>query len=823
MFLLILLSILSLVCSQFQVFNYTYEFLGKPYEFCYKNAKPCCPTNVNATSFRLIDYLYTPDYTSNFTDFLPDGFLLTGFNYTILGSFQNVPPHQLSAMIGQNSTSLKEMRTVMSVIFNGDAVQTDIVPKPNECCPLLGCYCPNCQYLLTMASENCDVCNGYIYDGNNSLTISVASGRIVASKATVTLTAVNATIVVTDLAPPAGTDLCFTNLPFIVWVHGKFYPFLFNYSYIYVCNWTKNGSPLFQYWANIINSTHAICDVPQPLTGATGTILTLTFSLVTYTNVNPQPITSQPFNYMLYHEPILSLLQPASGSPDGGDVVSFIGSGFFSSKALKIKFGDYRPFLDAHFVNETIITCIAPKQIGTSRVVVVSISENGGMDWTTGAQYTYLSIVPPAPIYPLWGNTFVWISITAGGCFLFVAIVISGYIFYRQNCVRGRELDILESIDSSVVIDFSEVELKERIGRGSFGDVFRGFWRYSEVAVKKIAITSDESVLQEILKEAKLMGVLRHPNITQLMGVCIRHPDICIITEFISRGNLYRVLHLPNIVIALEHLRGFALGVCKGMAYLHGAKIMHRDLKCTNILVDKDWNCKVSDFGLSRSVGDTTMTACGTPCWAAPEVLRNSHYSYEADVFSFGVCFWEMVTQQYPYHGRAPYQVVIAVATKGLRPEIPDSTPVDFSTIMTQCWLENPSKRPSFGDLIEAFTAMKLPKPFSAHPKISRKANPEKAPINSSDAPYRISSDPSPRSSRHSGLDGLPQSILDIANSLTNSAPPSPHIGNQSINTNFEQGDLLGDVLGSNTVTNNDEFEEVHFGLPRDDSVDDNI
>lgn len=118
---------------------------------------------------------------------------------------------------------------------------------------------------------------------------------------------------------------------------------------------------------------------------------------------------------------------------------------------------------------------------------------------------------------------------------------------------------------------------------------------------------------------------------------------------------------------------------------------------------------------------------------------------------------------------------------------------------------------------------MKLPKPFSAHPKISRKANPEKAPINSSDAPYRISSDPSPRSSRHSGLDGLPQSILDIANSLTNSAPPSPHIGNQSINTNFEQGDLLGDVLGSNTVTNNDEFEEVHFGLPRDDSVDDNI
>src|SRR5690606_31236227 len=82
-------------------------------------------------------------------------------------------------------------------------------------------------------------------------------------------------------------------------------------------------------------------------------------------------------------------------------------------------------------------------------------------------------------------------------------------------------------------------------------------------------------------------------------------------------------------------------------------------------VIESPINTLVSDFGLSRSVNDvTTMTACGTPCWAAPEVLRNSHYSFEADVFSFAICFWEMVTLKYPYHGRPPYQVVIAVTTK---------------------------------------------------------------------------------------------------------------------------------------------------------------
>ncbi len=144
--------------------------------------------------------------------------------------------------------------------------------------------------------------------------------------------------------------------------------------------------------------------------------------------------------------------------------------------------------------------------------------------------------------------------------------------------------------------------MKERIGRGSFGDVYRATYRHAEVAVKKLP-DLNEMLIVELIREAKLMlsalslfilicRTLRHPNVVQFMGVCTTKPDICLVTEFISRGSLYKILHSPNIDLAPEHLRRLALDTCKGMAYLHAARIIHRDLKTHNLLVDKNWTVK---------------------------------------------------------------------------------------------------------------------------------------------------------------------------------------------------------------------------------------
>jgi serine/threonine protein kinase len=89
------------------------------------------------------------------------------------------------------------------------------------------------------------------------------------------------------------------------------------------------------------------------------------------------------------------------------------------------------------------------------------------------------------------------------------------------------------------------------------------------------------------------------------------------------------------------------------------------------LLVGEHWNVKICDFGLSRlkQVG-TTLTACGTPCWTAPEVLRNEHYSEKADVYSFAIVVWECLTREDPFAGMPPFHVVFVVGTQNARPEV---------------------------------------------------------------------------------------------------------------------------------------------------------
>jgi len=205
---------------------------------------------------------------------------------------------------------------------------------------------------------------------------------------------------------------------------------------------------------------------------------------------------------------------------------------------------------------------------------------------------------------------------------------------------------------------------------------------------------------------------LRHPNVLIFLGVCTEVPDICIVCEYMERGSLYDILHDSHYLISDEHIRKFCMDTAKGMSYLHQERIIHRDLKSHNLLVDQFWKCKVSDFGLSRRIEDElsgTMTACGTPCWTAPEVLNNEKYGEKADVYSFAICLWEMCTREEPYHGRPPFRVVVAVATEGLRPTIPDDCNVFYRTLMTNCWSAYPDERPSFDEILDELEMVSFP------------------------------------------------------------------------------------------------------------------
>ncbi|KAG9133843.1 hypothetical protein Leryth_023155 [Lithospermum erythrorhizon] len=203
------------------------------------------------------------------------------------------------------------------------------------------------------------------------------------------------------------------------------------------------------------------------------------------------------------------------------------------------------------------------------------------------------------------------------------------------------------------------------------------------------------------------MRRLRHPNVVLFMGAVTRPPNLSIITEFLPRGSLYRIIHRPHGQIDERRRIKMALDVARGMNCLHTSTptIVHRDLKSPNLLVDKNWNVKVCDFGLSRLKHNTFLSSkstAGTPEWMAPEVLRNEPSNEKCDVYSFGVILWELATLRLPWSGMNPMQVVGAVGFQNRRLEIPKEVDPLVARIIWQCWQTDPNLRPSFAQLTEA-------------------------------------------------------------------------------------------------------------------------
>ncbi|KAK7284919.1 hypothetical protein RJT34_19673 [Clitoria ternatea] len=289
---------------------------------------------------------------------------------------------------------------------------------------------------------------------------------------------------------------------------------------------------------------------------------------------------------------------------------------------------------------------------------------------------------------------------------------------------HDRELALdIEDLD----IPWSELVLKERIGSGSFGTVHHADWNGSEVAVK-ILMEQDfkGERFKEFLREVAIMKRLRHPNIVLFMGAVTEPPNLSIVTEYLSRGSLYRLLHKPGAREMLDERRriNMAYDVAKGMNYLHkrNPPIVHRDLKSPNLLVDKKYTVKVADFGLSRLKANTFLSsksAAGTPEWMAPEVLRDELSNEKSDIYSFGVILWELATLQLPWSSLNPAQVVAAVGFKGKRLEIPLGLNSQLASIIEACWANEPWKRPSFSSIMDSLKVLlKPPTPQPGHPNM---------------------------------------------------------------------------------------------------------
>ncbi|KAL1557310.1 mitogen-activated protein kinase kinase kinase [Salvia divinorum] len=276
----------------------------------------------------------------------------------------------------------------------------------------------------------------------------------------------------------------------------------------------------------------------------------------------------------------------------------------------------------------------------------------------------------------------------------------------RDVDASGNNVQIEPVLNGVAEILWEDLQIGERIGIGSYGEVYRAEWNGTEVAVKRFMkqdISGD--ALAQFKCEIEIMLRLRHPNVVLFMGAVTRPPHMSILTEFLPRGSLYKLLHRPNIQIDEKRRLKMALDVAKGMNYLHTSHpiIVHRDLKTPNLLVDKNWAVKVGDFGMSRLQHHTFLSsksAAGTAEWMAPEVLRNEPSNEKSDVYSFGVILWELATLRVPWTEMNSMQVVGAVGFQGRHLDIPSTVDPLVAEIISDCWNRNPQARPSFAQII---------------------------------------------------------------------------------------------------------------------------
>ncbi|OVA19573.1 Protein kinase domain [Macleaya cordata] len=288
------------------------------------------------------------------------------------------------------------------------------------------------------------------------------------------------------------------------------------------------------------------------------------------------------------------------------------------------------------------------------------------------------------------------------------------------------------------------------LGEGGFGKVFKGsidektFYSSSSskniannnnsssgshlvIAVKKLHRESLQG-LQEWQSEVNLLGRLSHPNLVKLLGYCWEHRELLLVYEFMQKGSLEN--HLFRKGSAVQPLLWgirlkIVIGAAQGLAYLHTSEkqVIYRDFKASNILLDGNFNAKLSDFGLAKngpSAGDSHITTrvMGTYGYVAPEYVATGHLYVKSDVYGFGVVVLEMLTGQRAHDTNRPSgqhnlvdwlkpslsnpRKLRRIMDPRLEGQYPAKGAIQAGQLILKCLEPDPRKRPSMNEVVEA-------------------------------------------------------------------------------------------------------------------------
>ena len=244
-------------------------------------------------------------------------------------------------------------------------------------------------------------------------------------------------------------------------------------------------------------------------------------------------------------------------------------------------------------------------------------------------------------------------------------------------------------------------KILDHLGTGGMATVWLGCDTIldRQVAIKTFKIdANDEDAVKRFNREAKAVTSLSHPNIVSIYDVENEGEFYYLILEYVE-GMTLKDYMIKNPRIPIETIVHIAKQIAEGLSHAHQNGIIHRDIKPQNILMNENLTCKITDFGIARAYGDTTLTQTnqmlGTVYYLSPEQARGNVATAQSDIYSLGILIFEMITGQIPFKGES----AVAIALKHLQEELPDidkfrdNIPQSVKNIVLQATMKNPNER----------------------------------------------------------------------------------------------------------------------------------
>ena len=304
---------------------------------------------------------------------------------------------------------------------------------------------------------------------------------------------------------------------------------------------------------------------------------------------------------------------------------------------------------------------------------------------------------------------------------------------YNMSYHQQPTESLIQSMLEQVEYPRNELEFIKDIGQGAFGRMFkarapniRKGEEYTTVVVKMLKDDASEDMELDFEREAALLLELDHPNVIKLLGACAIGRPRCLLFEYMSKGDLNEFLRKqspdhfiirnrstellshPQDRPKLDHFQQLEISkqLASAMMYVSGKGYVHRDLATRNCLVGDDLVVKISDFGLTRRVqleqGEAYIGSehDAIPIrWMPIEAILYNRFTFESDVWSFGVVLWEIFSFALQPYYDMDLKEVIKYISEGQVLSCPDNTPQDVYDLMKSCWRLEPHERPSFEEV----------------------------------------------------------------------------------------------------------------------------